>query len=291
MSYQANSTDLFEMTKTHWALLWKSGERHKYSYGHAAMVSGPPGQGGAVRLAARGALRIGAGLVSVVCSPASLAEHAAHLDAIMVKPFGTNGSFLDHLLQLHPSAVCVGPNLGLGEEGHLMVRKTLSLELPLCIDADAITLISQATLGTSTPLTAHSVMTPHEGELRRFIPEEFLLSTCRIALAKAAAAKAGCIVLYKGPHTIVAAPDGRHKVVSSNDLYHASWLATAGTGDVLAGFVTGLLARGIDAFDAAAMATHLHLQCSEICGPGLIAEDIAEALPKVFRAYDRINGD
>jgi NAD(P)H-hydrate repair Nnr-like enzyme with NAD(P)H-hydrate dehydratase domain len=128
-----------------------------------------------------------------------------------------------------------------------------------------------------------SVMTPHEGELRRYIPDVFAKTSCRVTLAQAAATKAGCVVLFKGPETIIAAPDHRPTIVSSKSYKNTSWLATAGSGDVLAGFVTGLLAREFDAFEAACVATDLHFRCADAFGPGLIAEDIPEMLSKVFR--------
>jgi NAD(P)H-hydrate repair Nnr-like enzyme with NAD(P)H-hydrate dehydratase domain len=95
----------------------------------------------------------------------------------------------------------------------------------------------------------------------------------------------GCNVLLKGSDTIIARPTGDCVVVKSKAFAHAAWLATAGSGDVLSGFITGLMARGFDAFDAAALGANLHLQCAEVVGPGLIAEDIPEALPVVLARY------
>lgn len=274
---------VFEMTDARWRALKKSGDRHKYNYGHVAVVSGPTGQGGAARLAARGALRIGAGVVSVVCSQDIIAEHAAQLNAIMVKSYSPETSFAEHLAAIKPQAICIGPNLGLDDASRLQLRGALTLELPACFDADAITLIADTSANLPKISNPQSVMTPHEGELRRFIPEVFATVSCRVSLAQAAAKKAGCVVLFKGSETIIAAPDHIPMIVSSKPFQNTSWLATAGSGDVLAGFVTGLLARGFNGFEAAAIAADLHFRCADAFGPGLIAEDIPEMLPNVLR--------
>lgn len=276
-------TQFFEMTDAHWSALGKSGDAHKYRYGHAAIVSGPPGRGGAVRLAGRGALRIGAGVVSVLCGDASLVEHASQLNAIMVKPFGTRISFQECVKEVNPQAICIGPNLGLESSSQALLAEVLALGRPMCIDADAITLLANSEYALPAISNAQSVLTPHEGELRRLIPEMFEQTSCRVTLAQGAANKVGCVVLLKGRDTIIASPDHDPVTVSSKPFEHASWLATAGSGDVLAGFVTGLLARGFDAVEAACLAAELHLRCANAFGAGLIAEDIPEMLPNILR--------
>lgn len=274
---------VFEMTAARWQVLRKTGDAHKHSYGHAVVVSGPPGQGGAARLAARGALRIGAGVVSIVCTLEAVAEHAAQLNAIMVKPYPPDASILDHLTLLKPQAICIGPNLGLELPSQELLSQVLMLGLPACFDADAITLMSDPTLNFPIIQNRQSVLTPHEGELRRFIPQVYATTSSRINLAQAAAKKAGCVVLLKGPETIVAAPDRIPVTVLARSFADTGWLATAGSGDVLSGFVCGLLARGFDAFDAALVAADLHFRCAEAFGPGLISEDIPEMLPRILR--------
>jgi hydroxyethylthiazole kinase-like uncharacterized protein yjeF len=283
MATSRPNTTIFEMTGDRWRALTKSREAHKHCYGHAAIVSGPMGQGGAARLAARGALRIGAGLVSVICSQEAVAEHAAQLNAVMVKPYPSAAYFGDHLTSIKPQAICIGPNLGLGGPSQTLLSTVMALGLPTCLDADAITLISDASTDLPAIANPQSVLTPHEGELRRFIPEVFATTSCRVALAQAAAAKAGCVVLFKGPETVIAAPDQTPVIVSSRPFQNTSWLATAGSGDVLAGFITGLLARGFRGFEAAAVAADLHFRCADAFGPGLIAEDIPEMLPRLLR--------
>ncbi|WP_458791046.1 NAD(P)H-hydrate dehydratase [Yoonia sp. MH D7] len=277
---------MFEMTPALQAKLQKSGRRHKHSYGHAVIISGCFGNGGAARLAAGAALRVGAGLVSVVCDPDAVGEHASHLNAVMIKPFGGDLSLTKRLTDLRPSAICIGPNLGLDDAARGKLTGTLVQNCPICIDADAITLLSDQVFQPAQAGPTRNVMTPHEGELRRFIPKAFTQTTCRMTLAKIAAQKANCTVLFKGSDTVIATPDGRSVIVSSKDYRYASWLATAGSGDVLAGIITGLLARGVDAFDAAAMGADLHLRCADAFGPGLTSEDIAGMLPQVLRGLD-----
>lgn len=283
MTSSPHQPETFEMTQDHWAALSKCGDAHKYSYGHAAIISGPAGQGGAARLAARGALRIGAGVVSVICNTTALAEHAGQLNAIMVKPYISETGFGDFVTTLKPKAICIGPNLGLTSAARSLLSQVMAMGVPTCIDADAITLMADPSKGLPATANPQTVMTPHEGELRRFIPDAFVKTSCRATLAQCAADKAGCTVLFKGPDTVIAAPGQQAIIVSSKRFLHTGWLATAGSGDVLAGFVTGLLARGFDARLAACLATELHFRCAQVFGPGLIAEDIAEMLPKVLR--------
>lgn len=273
----------FTITADHTRRLNKFADQHKYDHGHAVIISGPPGQGGAARLAARGALRIGAGLVSVCCAPHSVPEHAARLDAIMVKPVDGDSGFADRFLTLKPTAVCVGPNLGLDAKSRSRLVKILPLPIPICLDADALTLLSREPELMQSVTHSQVVMTPHEGELRRLIPAAFDQTTCRVSLAKAAAQTFGCVVLFKGAKTIVARADGACVMINSTVSDDAAWLATAGSGDVLSGIITGLMARGFNAFEAAALGADVHVQCAAAIGAGLIAEDIPEALPRVLK--------
>jgi hydroxyethylthiazole kinase-like uncharacterized protein yjeF len=272
----------YSIPPAHLQSLAKRGDRHKHDYGHAIIVSGPAGQGGAARLAARGALRIGAGLVSVFASIDARAEHAAHLNAVMVKTYTDDRGFADQLDALSPSAVCIGPNFGTDGNARDKLYETLTTRSALCLDADALTLISRDPKQIERLSHPKVVMTPHEGELRRLIPEAFSQTSDRVALVRIAAKQMGCCVLYKGQDTLIARPDGACRVVHSGPSQNAAWLATAGTGDVLSGIITGLLARKFDAFDAAALGAQLHLHCAEIIGPGLIAEDLPDVLPKVL---------
>lgn len=284
---------------------------HKYVHGHALILSGPSGKGGAARLAARGALRIGAGLVTVGVPHEALAEHAARLDAIMLAEVEGADTLARLLADGRINALCLGPGFGVGAATRTMVSASLAAQAAaprpsggsvpaagpgrrcFVLDADALTSFEGDPAGLFALCHEYTVLTPHAGEFARLFPDlaEKLHAPAttgpaysKVDATREAAARAGCVVLYKGPDTVIAAPDGRCSINSSHYDRTAPWLATAGSGDVLAGFITGLLARGLDPMSAAETAAWLHVECARSFGPGLIAEDIPEELPKVFRA-------
>ncbi|MBM7068068.1 NAD(P)H-hydrate dehydratase [Actibacterium sp. 188UL27-1] len=268
----------------------KMGGQHKYSHGHALILSGGVGKGGAARLAARGALRIGAGLVTVGCPPAALQENAARLDAVMLKSIRDAAALEEILSDPRINALCLGPGLGTGAREADVVRVTLAADRSTVLDADALTLIAAAP-GLFAALHSGCVLTPHAGEFARLFPDiaEKLSAPAtkgpaysKVDATREAAKRAGCTVLFKGPDTVIAEPGGRCVINAALYDRAAPWLATAGSGDVLAGFITGLLARGVD--NAVEMAAWLHVECARAFGPGLIAEDLPEELPKIFRA-------
>ncbi|SDY09221.1 NAD(P)H-hydrate dehydratase [Citreimonas salinaria] len=263
---------------------------HKYAHGHAIVLSGPPGTGGAARLAARGALRIGAGLVSVCCEDAAVPEHAARLDAVMIKRANGADGLARLLEDSRLNALCLGPGLGQGARD--LVPVALKAGRATVLDADALTAFAGDPGALFGLLHENAVLTPHAGEFGRVFPDiaERLAATpdhgpafSKIDAVREAAKHAGCTILLKGPDTVIAAPDGRCTVNSAHYDRAAPWLATAGTGDVLAGFVTGLLAQGMEAFDAARIAAWLHVEAARRFGPGLISEDLPEALPACLR--------
>ena len=265
---------------------------HKYSHGHALILSGGVGKGGAARLAARGALRVGAGAVTLGCPPAALIENAAQLNAIMLCAVkGVDG--LDTVLEDDRiNALCLGPGMGVSDESCGLIEASLKSGRAMVLDADALTLI-----GRDAPLFAllhdKCVLTPHAGEFARVFPDiaEKLAAPAvkgpaysKVDATREAAKRAGCVVLFKGPDTVIADPSGRCSINASVYERAAPWLATAGSGDVLAGFITGLLARGFAPMQAAETGAWLHTECALSFGPGLIAEDLPEELPKVFLA-------
>jgi NAD(P)H-hydrate epimerase len=265
--------------------LWRAHLRHrtpadhKYSFGHAVVVGGPAIATGAARLAARAALRTGAGLVSVAAEPEAALAYAAHLTAVMVKEAaGSDG--LTHLLSdRRLNAVLIGPGIGVGEATRAKVRAVLAEPRAVVLDADAITSFAQARGELLDALHQHCVLTPHEGEFRRLFPGK----GDRLGRVLRAAAEAGAVVLLKGNDTIVAAADGRACIMPEAP----PELATAGSGDTLAGIILGLLAQGMPAYEAAASGAWLHAQAAWGAGPGLIAEDLAERLPAVLAALVR----
>lgn len=257
---------------------WPKVEAHKYARGHCLVVSGPAHATGAARLAARGALRIGAGLVSVASPLDALSINAAALTAIMVKPFASASVLADLLKDERLNAVVIGPGCGTGRSTKELVAAVLTSKAATVLDADALTAFKDEPQVMLALLREPCVLTPHEGEFDRIFPGLLKKSQTKIEAARAAAAAAGCTILIKGPDTVIAAPDGR-AIVSS----HAPpALATAGSGDVLAGFIGGLMAQRVDSYKAAAMAAWLHGEAALRFGPGLIAEDLPEMLPAVL---------
>ena len=261
---------------------------HKYSRGHAVVVSGPAGKTGAARLAARGALRIGAGLVTVASPQDALSENAAHLTAIMLMPFeGTEempfGSGIAPILRdKRKNAVLVGPGNGIGMLTHNHAKSALASGAAVVLDADAFTAFAgHYDIDLFRAIAAEPgrpvVMTPHEGEFAR-VPVFASSGRDKLERARAVAKASGAIMVLKGPDTVIAAPDGRAAINANAP----PTLATAGSGDVLAGFVTGLLAQSMPAFEAACAAVWLHGEAANRFGPGLVAEDLPEILPVVL---------
>lgn len=268
------------------AALRKGAQAHKYSHGHALILSGGPGRGGAARLAARGALRIGAGLVTVGCPPAALIENAARLDAVMLCPVADALALTQRLDDPRLTALCLGPGLGLRRREAGLVASALAARRATVLDADALTLIAQDA-GLFAALHPHCLLTPHAGEFARLFPDLAPQldqgNKARLDAAQAAAMRAGCTILLKGPVTVIAAPDGQFVIHDATGDRAAPWLATAGSGDVLAGVITGLLARGFAPLSAAQTGAILHAEAARAFGPGLIAEDLPDMLPRVLQ--------
>ncbi|WP_027237858.1 bifunctional ADP-dependent NAD(P)H-hydrate dehydratase/NAD(P)H-hydrate epimerase [Leisingera caerulea] len=265
---------------------------HKYAHGHALVLSGGHGKTGAARLAARGALRIGAGLVTVGSPRSAMFENAANLTAIMLRQIDGAHGLAELLEDDRLSALCLGPGMGRGADTQAMVFAALKEKRPTVLDADALTRFELKPEALFEALHENCVITPHGGEFARLFPDlaEKLKAPAttgpaysKVDATREAAKRAGCVVLFKGPDTVIAAPDGRCSVNSAHYERSAPWLATAGSGDVLAGFITGLMARGFAPMQAAETAAYIHVECALEFGPGLIAEDLPEQIPAVFR--------
>ena len=264
---------------------------NKYSHGHALVLSGGPGRGGAARLAARAALRIGAGLVTLGCPPAALIENAARLDAVMLRPLRDGRALADLLADARLNALCLGPGLGTDARAEGLLAAALESRRAAVLDADALTLMARRP-ALRAALHPGCVLTPHAGEFARLAPDladalkaepSESAAFSKVDAVRDAAARLGCTVLLKGADTVIAAPGGACAVNAAFGTEAAPWLATAGAGDVLSGIIAGLLARGFASLPATESATCLHLACAFRFGPGLIAEDLAEALPSVLR--------
>ncbi len=259
---------------------------HKYSRGHAVVVSGGAVTTGAARLAARAALRAGAGLVTIASPREALAIQAAANTAVMVRPVDGAGELATFLSDHRLNAVVLGPGGGVGPHMREQVLAALAGPRAVVLDADALTSFAgeraPALFAAIAQRKDHpTVLTPHEGEFVRLFSTQLqhFEKSSKLERAMAAAEAAGAVMLLKGPDTVVAHPDGRAAINANAP----PWLATAGSGDVLAGFVAGLLAQGMPTFEATAAAVWLHGAAAEAAGMGLISEDLPEALPAVYR--------
>jgi NAD(P)H-hydrate epimerase len=260
---------------------WPAPDGHKYDRGHCVAVSGGASFTGAARLAARGALRVGAGLVTVASPPDALEVNAAQLTAIMVRAFAGPKGLADLLSDKRKNAVVIGPGCGVGEETALLVEAALRAGPSLVLDADALTSFSGKSEKLFSLLNNSCVLTPHEGEFARLFRG---LSGSKLARAREAARMSHAVMLLKGADSVIAAPDGRAAINANAPAF----LATAGAGDVLGGMVAGLIAQGMPAFEAACAATWLHGEAARAFGPGLIAEDLPEMLPRVLAHLMRL---
>jgi len=272
----AQGVALFENAPELWraAFPWPQAEAHKHARGHVMVASGPRAHTGAARLAARAALRAGVGLVTVLSANDAVAENAAQLTAIMLHVADDPAAFATAAQSAQ--SVVIGPAFGTSAESQRKLEAALAApnRCGMVIDADAITLLAPL----QRRLDARDVMTPHVGEFKRAFPGVLEGASSKIEAAKIAAHRAGCVVLLKGPDTVIAEPNGRAIVNTTGTPY----LATAGSGDVLAGLISGLIAQRMPPFEAAAAAAWMHGKCAEAFGPGLIAEDLPEILPRVL---------
>jgi hydroxyethylthiazole kinase-like uncharacterized protein yjeF len=258
---------------------------HKYRRGHAVVVSGDQSHTGAARLAARGALRAGAGLATLASPREALAVNAAASLAVMVRPVDGAAELSAMLTDPRLNTVVLGPGGGVGAPMREMVLAALAGDRAAVLDADALTSFAETPETLFAAIKARgsspTVLTPHEGEFARLFKStpQAADKTSKYDRARLAAEASGAVVLLKGSDTVVAEPGGRASITETAP----PWLATAGSGDVLAGFIAGLLAQGMPAFEAASAATWLHGETGSEAGPGLIAEDLPDALRAVYR--------
>lgn len=259
-------------------------DQHKYSRGHVAVFSGGPSATGAARLSAMAAARAGAGAVTLYTPGSALLVNAAQLTSIMLRKIDTPHDFTHAASARRPDAMVLGPGFGLGQSLREMAAAALALEGSgaLVLDADGLTAFRdrpQALFEAIAASTLDVVLTPHEGEFSRLFPDLADGATSKLERARQAARQAGAVVVLKGPDTVIAAPDGRAAINANG----SPWLATAGSGDVLAGLIAGLLAQKTPVWEAACAAVWLHAQAAAAFGPGLIAEDLPGLVPSVLR--------
>lgn len=257
---------------------WPEPVSHKHKRGSLGVVTGPAASTGAARLAARAGLRIGAGLATLFCPPSATLVNAAHETAVMIKPFSTPDALAE--LAEGTRSVLIGPAAGVNSETRENTLAVLRHAGSSVLDADALTVFKDRPEDLFNAITRPSVLTPHDGEFERVFPG-LLDQYTRSEAAVIAAARSGAIVLLKGSETLIAAPDGRLTVNN-----HASpFLATAGSGDVLAGMIAGLMAQEMGAYRAACAGAWCHGEIARRIGPGLISEDLPDALPALLSEF------
>lgn len=262
-------------------------DTHKYRRGHVGVFSGGPTATGAARLAAMGAARSGAGAVTVLSPGSALAVNAMHLTSIMLRRAENLAEAEAFITERKPNALVFGPGLAPdASTAALLVALMVKLEGSGCavvVDASAITALghdySDAFFAAAKGGAVDVVLTPHEGEFARLFPDLAAdEAASKLERAARAAERSGATVILKGADTVIAAADGRAAINSNG----TPLLATAGSGDVLAGIAAGLLAQGMPSFEAASAAVWMHAEAARQFGPGLIAEDLPRALPAVL---------
>jgi len=253
---------------------WPRADDHKYARGHVLVVGGEI-MTGAARLSAMAAARAGAGLVTVAAPAPVWPVYAAALTSVMVQPLDDASNLNDILADARKNVLVVGPGAGVSEATRQHVLAALDTGRGVVLDADAITSFGPAPQSLFSAIKGPCVLTPHEGEYSRL----FSGHGSKLERARQAARQSGAVVLLKGADTVIAAPDGR-AVINSNA---PPTLATGGTGDVLTGFIAGLMAQGMAPFLAASAGAWLHGEAARQFGPGLISEDLPDMLPRVLR--------
>ncbi len=257
-----------------WAgrLCWPSVNAHKHRRGRLAVVTGPISSTGAARLAAYAGARAGAGQVTLLCPPSALMVVAG---AVMA-PLTASFKDVHELIAATETAdaVVIGPAAGVNAKTRANVEALVKADKTLVLDADAITVFKDEAETLGGLLEAPAVLTPHMGEFERLFPGVLAQAANKVEAARTGAKQVGAVIVLKGPDTVIAAPDGRAVV----NTHATPFLATAGSGDVLAGIIGGLLAQGLDAFDAACAGAWMHGDAGLRAGAGMTAEDLDQAL-------------
>jgi len=252
---------------------------HKYTKGHALVISGGAETSAAARMSAMGALRIGAGLATVACPADALHINASQLLSIMVRSFQDLAGLRELTSDIRKNAIVIGPGAGVGKDTAQNVLHVLSLQRATVLDADALTSFQDDPHQLFSSLHDRTVLTPHTGEFDRLWPGLLKTQSSKVDAARLASQKSGSVVVFKGADTVIADPGGR-VVVNTNA---PPWLATAGSGDVLAGFIAGLMAQGMPVFEASCAGVWIHGECGNWLDRGLIAEDLPHVVPEVFQ--------
>ena len=263
---------------------WVKTNAHKHSRGRLAVFSGGELHTGAARLVANCGARIGAGWVVMFASIDAARIIAAHETAIMVEEYEYSPALPQKITDFR--AIVIGPALGFGKGKYAAIKSLLGLENKLVLDADALMMIANDTSshGLREIIKGRefeTIITPHEGEFSRLFVHSADDLDEKIEITQVAAAKINATIVHKGAQTVIASPNGDVAVLENS----TPWLATAGTGDCLAGMIGGLVAQGLDGMRAAKIAVYLHSECGKAFGAGLMAQDIPNILPEILNEY------
>lgn len=248
---------------------------NKYTRGYSVIVGGFP-MTGASRLASLAAARIGSGITTLIVPDVAFNIYASQVLSIIVRPFNKFDEFNHHIQDPRIQCFLIGPGLGITEDSEAQVISLLKMQKPIVLDADAISIFAAKLPLLAKHIKSPCVMTPHEGEFQRL----FELSADRIKSVQSAAKSINAVIVLKGSETIIAAPNG-NTIINKNA---PAILATGGSGDVLAGMMTGLISQGMPVFDAAAAAVWIHAEAANQFGLGLIADDLPNMIPAALKA-------
>ncbi|GHD47234.1 bifunctional NAD(P)H-hydrate repair enzyme [Thalassobaculum fulvum] len=264
--------------------VWRAalGERlssdHKYRRGHVVVVGGP--MSGAARLAVGAARRAGVGLATAAVPHGATALFAGDSPGVIVREADGPQALARLLTDKRYSGIVIGPGLGGGDRPHALTAVALHAKRPLVLDADGLNTFDGRVGDLAASIAAPTVLTPHEGEFRRLFPAVHPSVAGKLAAARLSAHETGAVTLLKGADTVIASPDGRSVIVENAP----PTLATAGSGDVLAGLIGGLLARGVPAFEAAAAGAWIHGEAARAAGSSVLAEDLVARIGPIAEA-------
>lgn len=252
---------------------------HKYSRGYSLIIGGYPITG-AARLAAYAAARIGSGLTALLVPEIAFSIYASALTSILVRGYQSTIEFNAHINDPRINSYLIGPGAGVNAKTRAALFAILNQQKPVVIDADAISVCQDDLITLGRAIQSPCVLTPHEVEFKRLFS---LDDNKRILSVQRAAENCGATIVLKGSETIIAAPDGSTIINQPAP----PTLATGGSGDVLAGMITGLMAQGMTPFYAAAAATWIHAEAAKAFGLGLMAEDLPALIPQILHKIDR----
>ena len=266
------SSNIFLNTSDLWKnyFPWPKEYDHKYSRGHLLVQSGDQFSTGASRLASLSALRIGAGVVTLASSDEAALINASHLTSVMVKNISNISNFINFAKNRKVTSLLIGPGCGVTDYTKKLSLNVIELGLPVVLDADALSVFKNDPDELFSSIKKYNdrvILTPHEGEFNRIFKDR---KGSKLSAASDAAKLSGATIIYKGNDTVISNPDGLLAISDKS----SPFLATAGSGDILAGICAGLLSQGMNSFFAACAGQWFHKKIGEIPRPGMIADDM-----------------